>query len=330
MLISAACDRPYAGGGHVLDFCNKAFELLEWVGADRASQILPLVLPGLVGARGGEEDAAWRYPIDIIPPLREAEAALPDLMRQGQGRKWSNGGAMTDTLLGDDPLAILDVLRRALGEGATPLKLSKGICYAAAMRLARFALSNDVRDWFNPLHTFTYCNAVQRCVARSPTPDVVRSVFHGAIAVYMDRFLNVPPAKLPGQRRSLDDLPTNGAKLLDQLLEALDQKHEVEEAARLVARYARLSLPLPDLIDRLTFATVREDLDFHPLQVLESGVRQVQLWPPGSTEAEHILVGVTRYLAAHCPTQRGGLQTARVALRLHRGDAVYEDEQEDV
>ena len=264
----------------------------------------------------------------MIPPLRETEAVLPDLIRKGEGKHWSGGAALDQTLLGDDPLEILDALRQAIRHGAAPSELSKRVSYAAAMRLARFALSNDVRDWFNPVHTFTYCNAVHQCVCLATTPDVVRSIFHGDISVYMDRFLNVPPAKLPGQRKSLDNLPTDGSLLLDRLLEALDQKHEVDGAARLVARYIRLDLPSKPLINQLTFAVLREDLDFHALQVLEAGVRQIELWPKGSIQVEHILVGVTRYVAAQCPTQRAGLQTARIALRLHRGDAIYEDDED--
>ena len=67
------------------------------------------------------------------------------------------------------------------------------------------------------------------------------------------------------------------------------------------------------------------DVDFHALQVIEAAVRQYELW--GATEqGEHILIAATRYLAAHCPTQRAGLQTARIALRLHRGDKIYEED----
>ena len=84
-----------------------------------------------------------------------------------------------------------------------------------------------------------------------------------------------------------------------------------------------LGHPLDELLDTLTFATVREDLDFHSLQVLEAGARQCREWT-GRPEAEHILVGVVRNLAAHCPTRRAGQQTAAIALRLHRGDRVYE------
>jgi hypothetical protein len=35
-------------------------------------------------------------------------------------------------------------------------------------------------------------------------------------------------------------------------------------------------------------------------------------------------VAAARYLAAHAPTQRQLLQTLGIALRLHRGEPVYE------
>ena len=69
---------------------------------------------------------------------------------------------------------------------------------------------------------------------------------------------------------------------------------------------------------------MREDLDFHCLQNLEAAVSLCGVFK-GGPEVEHIMVGVVRGLAAHCPTRRAGQQTASIALRLHRGDAVYED-----
>ena len=39
----------------------------------------------------------------------------------------------------------------------------------------------------------------------------------------------------------------------------------------------------------------------------------------------HILIAVTRYLAAHSPTERSWLQTATIAERLARGDQLYEN-----
>ena len=90
--------------------------------------------------------------------------------------------------------------------------------------------------------------------------------------------------------------------------------------------YLRRGHPVADLIDTLTLATVREDLDFHTLQVLDACVRQYFEWE-GQPEAEHVLVGAVRSLAAQCPTRRAGQQTAMIALRLHRGDNVFEAEE---
>ena len=328
VLFSAVTDRPYANAGHVLDFCNKSFELLELIGSEHAPVMLPLVLSSLVSARGGEESGAWRHPIYLIGPLRQAEAELPALLEQGAGKKWQYDETFGQALLGEDPLTIIDALRDAIAAGAAPQELTRRLCYAAAMRLARFALTNDVRDWFAPVHTFTHCNALHQTVSRCRSPQIVRGVFHAGLAVYMDRFLNVPPARLPGERQPLDMAATGGDALLAQLLDSLDQRHEVDAAATTVARYVRLGHPIRPLINTLVFAVVREDVDFHALQVIEAGVQQYRLWQdsPGG-EGEHILVAVTRYLASQCPTRRAGLQTARIALRLQRGDKIYEDDQ---
>ena len=78
---------------------------------------------------------------------------------------------------------------------------------AAALRLVRFHLNNDPGDWDTVHHTFTYANAVHQAVVRQPTPDIVRGIVHGALRVYLDRFLNVPAARLPtSTSATLDDL----------------------------------------------------------------------------------------------------------------------------
>lgn len=43
----------------------------------------------------------------------------------------------------------------------------------------------------------------------------------------------------------------------------------------------------------------------------------------------HTLIAAARYLAAHCPTSRAELQTYRMALRLARGERLFDDEQVD-
>lgn len=325
LVFGAACERPYANTGHLFDFTNKAFELVELLGAPHAAEQLPLLMPQLVGARGAEETTEWHHPIEIVEPLRAAERELPELLEAARGRRWSGGGGLVPTLLGDDPIAAIDALRAALAAGAPPESVARHVAYVAALRLARFATSNEVTDWLSVQHTFHHANAVHQAVRRSPTPDVVRAVFHAAIAVYHDRYLNVPAARLPSERgrESADALPDDGKELRGLLLETLDRRAEVERSARIVARHVRLGHPLDPLIDTLAFATVREDLDFHALQTLDAGVRQCRAWA-GGIEVENILVGVVRALAAHCPTRRAGQQTAAIALRLHRGERVYE------
>jgi hypothetical protein len=237
-------------------------------------------------------------------------------------------------LLGDDVLKIIDGLKCALQAGAAPVTLAKLATYAAVRRMAHFAMSNVIQDWFWVQHTHTYLNAVHQALKRSPPkPDLVIAIFHGAVSVYIDRFLNVPATPLPGERQSLDDLPTGADELRALLLKTLNQQAEVHAAARTVARYIRLGHPINGLIETLALATVREcpqdfrpneGVDFHYWQALEAGVRQAKEWE-GRPEVEHIFVGVVRHLAAACPTSRAGLQIADVAHRLNEGASIHDD-----
>ena len=84
LIFSAVTDRFYADTGHLLDFCNKAFELLDLIGWEHAKEVLPSLMEELVRARGGEEIDAWRHPLDLVPLLRQAADELPELMNEGR------------------------------------------------------------------------------------------------------------------------------------------------------------------------------------------------------------------------------------------------------
>ncbi len=139
------------------------------------------------------------------------------------------------------------------------------------------------------------------------------------MAVHLARYLNVPAARLPGEAGApLDDLPTDAEALGAALLDAFDRQRQVDAAARLVARHLTLGHPPRALIATLGRALLREDAGFHAYQMFEAGVRQFAEW--GDTaQGRHILIAVTRYLAAHAPTERSALQTAEIARRLMRG-----------
>jgi nitrite reductase/ring-hydroxylating ferredoxin subunit len=334
LMLIAATDRYFADGGHALDFTNKAFESLDIIGWEYGPAILPSLVNQMVSSRGSEESNAWRQPIDLVQLCEAAFAELPELLSDGKAKRgsWRGDEVLAQRLLGDDPVAIVAALKSAIRDGATATDLSRAITYAAALRIASFGTSNEHSDWDTALHCFTYCNAVHQLLTRITAempmelgrPELLRGVFHGAMQVYLIRFLNVPPARLPGEGDDrLDDLARDGDELRDAFLTALDRQGSVKTAGRLVARYLLLDHPVELLITTLTRAVLREDAEFHTYQMLEAGVQQYRQWGE-SAAGRHILIAVARYIAAHSPTERAQLQTAMVARRLSLGEAVYE------
>jgi len=326
LFFRTATDRIYSRDGQGITICNKGFELIHYLGRERAKDILPLLVRWITARGSGAEDRHdWHNPIDLVTPIQAAEKQIPAWLAQGQGKQFTSEDGLIHVLLGDDPILIIDSLGGALRDGATPQQLTRLVAYAAARRLAHFALSNELQDWGAPERTFSYANAIHQVIKRSPVDaELVRGIFHGAIAIYMDRFLNVPSVPLPGERNTLETLPSDPQELCRRLLELLDKQANVEEAARTVARYVRLKHPLKALFNTLTLATVREDLYYSNWIVLEAGIQQALEWE-GRVEAEHILVGVVRHLAVVCPTPRTQIKPAQVGLRLNQGELLYAD-----
>jgi len=332
VMLAAASERAFADSGHSLDFVNKAFECLDLIGWNEAAAVLPTVVGQMVAARGAEESTAWRQPVDLIALCGEAAGELADLFAAGRElHDWADHAALARELLGEDPVRILEALKAAIRAGAAPADLGRSLAYAAALRVARFGNANEHADWETAHHVFTYANAVHQMLERIGTANTdgmaVRGVLHGAMALYLARYLNVPPARVPGEGgESLDDLPTDASTIRAALLDAFDRQRQVDLAARLAARHLTLRHSPQALIATLAHAVLREDAGFHAYQMLEAGVRQFAAW--GDTgEGRHILIAVTRYLAAHSPTERAALQTADIARRLMRGGEVHRDGQ---
>jgi nitrite reductase/ring-hydroxylating ferredoxin subunit len=333
LLLAAETDRVFADDGHSLDFINKAFECLDLIGWEHAGDLIPSVIGQMVAARGADESTEWRQPIDFIARCEEGAAELPRLFAAAQHRgNWSKHAELARVLLGDDPGTIFDALGSAISDGASLDDLGRSLAYAAALRVAQFGTANEHGDWDTAHHVFTYCNAVHQGLKRiagdhnvAGFPEASRGVLYGAAAIYLIRYLNVPPARLPGEGNDrLNALPSKPEEIRASLLDAFDRQHQVEAAARLVTRHLTLGHPPELIISALARALLREDAGFHAYQMFEAGVRQFKEWnntPPG----RHILVAVARYLAAHSPTERAWLQTADIAARLSRGDHLYEE-----
>jgi hypothetical protein len=317
MLFAAATDHVYLSGGHSLDFVNKAFELLDLIGWEHAENVLPSLVSGLAGAARSEETSGWRHPIDLVALLSAATAELPALIARGSevSTPWTGRAALIETLLVDDPSASIEALKAALAQGASFQALAAAVSMAAARRIARFRTSNEFGDWITVLHTFTYANAVEQAMRRAPSVELLRGVFDAAMSVYLDRFLNMPPAPLP--HPSGKDRPQIAA-----FLESLNTQQQVNEAAQFVTDWLAAGLPDQELLAALGTALLREDAEFHTYQMVEAGFRQYGRLQ-GTDDGRIVLIAVARYLAAHSPTARATGQTYQTALRLHKGESLY-------
>jgi nitrite reductase/ring-hydroxylating ferredoxin subunit len=314
MLFAAATDHRYLESGHALDFVNKALEAVDMVGWDAAESVLGSLAPVLAGAQRMEETNAWRNPVDLVALLEAAFEELESL-QIGPGGDWDGREALVETLLGDDPAATVEALLAALGEGAGAVDVASAVTFAAATRIARFPTSNEFGDWDTALHTFTFANAVEQGLRRSASQALVRGIFDAAMSVYLDRFLNVPAARLPRPEPVSDP-----AELLSELPRLLDRQQQVDEAGTLAASYLAAGGGADRLIAALGAALVREDRNFHTIQCVEAAARQHELTGDGLP-----LIAASRYLAAHATTARSQRQTFEIARRLHRGERLYED-----
>jgi len=211
-----------------------------------------------------------------------------------------------------------------LQKGVASAQVARLVALAAAGRIVRFHTQNDFGDWITVLHTFTYTHAVHERMRHSAQPLLYRAIFHGAISVYLDRFLNVPAASRPKEVRQVNiDQP-------EQLLEILELRQQVNEAANWVVGYLRSNGNRQTLFNILGHSLLREDANFHSFQMYEAAMIENDYWAerndPFALEAqESMLLATARYLAAHAPTARANSHTTQIAWRLHRGERLFEE-----
>jgi len=328
---AAATDHVFIDGGHTIDFANKALEALDRVGWDRASVVLPSLAHQTAGASRSEETGSWRHPDDLAGLLARAAAGLRDrLARSRREPRVFDGDkdvdAIAHAVLGEDPPAIVAALDDALDRGATAEELARAVAYAAALRILRFHVQNDHGDWDVVHHAFTTANAVHQLVGRAPSAELLRGVYQGALRIYLDRFLNVPPARHPAQ------VAVSAGDPSAELTVCWEQQGMVDEAGALAYRWATEASRTGTTAGRgdepvvaaLGAALLAEDAEFHWFQTYEAAVRQSRAWPSGSEQSAAILAGAARFLAAHTPTRRELPQVVRIAARLGRGDPLYD------
>jgi nitrite reductase/ring-hydroxylating ferredoxin subunit len=383
MLFAAATDHRFIGGGHTLDFTNKAVEALDLVGwndKEIVASVLSSLVSGYADAERMEESSSWRYPLDLVAILENAFKELSNTLEEGRRKRETEEGELArtehpnkneidliDTLLGDDPQLIVNVLLDALRQGLSGEELAGIVVYASALRIAQFNIRNEFTDWDAALHTFTFANTVHQCLrrisasasmshesqSRSPANiqlhELTRGVFDAAMRVYLNRFLNIPPAPIPNPNRNSGTADIKKQNAIEEKLSTLlDKQQQVDAVAQLVADYyGRPSMGnssnsnhesqleqkrqnlFVDLIGRLL---LREDRSFHLIQMIEASLKQystINGTPSSSTDKRkikeyHFILAAVRYLAAHSPTMRSQTHTYQTAVQLSLGQNLFE------
>ncbi|RQH01212.1 Rieske 2Fe-2S domain-containing protein [Natrarchaeobius oligotrophus] len=353
LVFAAATDHPYLSTGHVLDFANKAFETLEHAKSESETRAhtgtaLASLIEPLVTADRSDERSSWRQPVDLVALLEDAyggdvteTSGLEALAAGGTDELWTPPAGLQETLLGDDPEELVDALAEAVDAGAPTGALADEVVHAAATRVAQFGTANEFGDWNTVHHTFTYANAVREATRRTDAVELYRGVFDAALNVYLDRFLNTPPAPIPepGEHDGGDT-----EAILADLLETFDVKGAVNEAGRLVSAYFDGGGDPAALKRTLGRGLLREDAGFHTVQNLEAAFRQFDRLEERRRALEERanesavedeldlerrrrvpLIATARYMAAHFPTRREADQTFTIAARLNRGEAIHEE-----
>ena len=217
-LLAAGTERAFADTGHSLDFINKAFECLDLIGWEHAAAVLPTIVGQMVAARGAEESTAWRQPVDLVALCDEAASANAGTVRCRPGR--GRAGRTMRRLRGSCSVTIRprSLTRSRRRSAQAPLlltsagrSLTRRRCGWRASAMPTSTPTGKRRTTSSPMPTrSTRCSSGSGPPASTVTSRPCAAVLHGAMALYLTRYLNVPPARIPGEDGDqLDDLPAD-------------------------------------------------------------------------------------------------------------------------
>ena len=145
--------------GHGAIYCQKAFELLDMIGWDRADTVLPYLVPTIV--YGTREDVL-PYTRPFMRTLADVDlAALADLEVDDA---WRDDGTLLATLLGDDRRAIVPSVVGAMHAGAGVAGVLDVVVETVGERMMRYD-PNGERDLLT-----TSAGSTSPMASRTPTP----------------------------------------------------------------------------------------------------------------------------------------------------------------
>lgn len=174
--------------GHGAIYAQKAFQLLDLLGWDRATTVLPHLVPALI--YGTREDQL-PYMRAFMRGLAGTDPAA--LAEVHPDPTWADDGALLAALLGSDRAAPLPAAVAALQGGAGVDGLLRTVVEAVSQRLLRYDVEGefvfeDDFGWLDITHGLTYANAARWHHQHHPGPDTVRlALFTAFLAFWTGR-----------------------------------------------------------------------------------------------------------------------------------------------
>ena len=317
-IFTAATDYYFTGDGHALDFANKMFEALDYIGWEGAHEILRPIVVDLVSRTRHEETSRWA---DAVPVLRPVFKRLESMWEDNQANESKlDISEFAQVLLADEFEPTVAIVEEKIRAGVDLTDICRAMTYASAVRTARFHLKNE-GDWHDVANIYSYAHALYRVFDYAPSPHLLRGIFHGVVYLAYLRWLNMPAARIPKPGQRLEETYDSADKMLDRLQEFADFQ-KVYEAEILVNQYLEEGHDVDALKRTLAHILLREDAELHMFQVLEVAFRHYDLSDDFEEQRMHLLAA-TRYITAQ-KLMKNILWSTENAERLARGELLSE------
>jgi nitrite reductase/ring-hydroxylating ferredoxin subunit len=271
--------------GHGAIYSQKAFELLDMIGWERAATVLPYLVPTLV--HGTREDK-----LPYMRPFMRALTAvdLAGLSELAPVGGWHDDGALLEALLGDRRTAPVEATTAALRTGASVDDVLDVVVQAVSERMLRYDVAGEFEfaddfGWLDITHGLTYANAVRWHLGQAAerdgatSPDLLRLLlFTAFLAQWTGR--HEWHTKV-AEREEIEPLgPTTEAyaaelqrqSLLDGTSAFIVHAHAVKTSRAAAVEAARTGSTLPldaaarffaaPKLERFVAATVARSIDF--------------------------------------------------------------------
>ncbi len=286
-LIRPSCDHHLAFG-HGAIYTQKAFEMLDIVGWDRAPHLLAHV--STMHITSTRED---KLPY-MRPFLRAVdEAGLTGRWEREIDRAWPGRDALVDVLLGTDQTVAVAAALTALDEGAGITGVIDAVSIAAAERMLRHDLAHEHHpdlsgySWLDITHSLTYANAARWAWAADPGEHTARLAMYTVFHV------------VDGGRHATTT--ETGSADADPPVDAAGEMN-LDEAMSTGAVAAAVRAALHEPVETVAEALVRASLDdrsgalivvAHHIKVARAAIREAE-----STGSRLPLAAAARFIAA--------------------------------